>query len=408
MEILLREFNVNSNTFTTFGAIIVIALVLVIHISGSFWVQRIRVVNFAILIEWIMLGYLIIFMFLVNAPNSEATMQYSRLLYTVFIILGMSSLISTYFITNKKSWCHILLAGVVGIVLVVMMYGNETWMITREVRYGTYALAVKGPFFFLILLYYFALTTYQLVDLLRLFFKNRRLFQEVWLFYFSMLFYGFYSTIQGILLNLNPNIRPTLYLNTLVFAVLLNIYVFKKVHDTITERESYYRAYIFDELSQVYTRSYTLETLNQHLEKAHLHNHFVVMIDIDNFKKLNDQYGHLFGDQVLKSFGHILNRLPRLTALSGRLGGDEFLIIFNELERVEVQKSLDNMRREYQLVLSGLGVDLKQSGAGLSIGYIELMAGMKQKEVLTRVDQAMYAAKSLGKNQIIFKGRKAV
>lgn len=94
-----------------------------------------------------------------------------------------------------------------------------------------------------------------------------------------------------------------------------------------------YRA-THDELTGLYNRSYLVERLKEELalvkrsnNDANVYESVVILIDIDFFKKFNDDHGHLFGDEVLKEFSSKLKDLMRQEDVLGRYGGEEFLTI---------------------------------------------------------------------------------
>ena len=131
---------------------------------------------------------------------------------------------------------------------------------------------------------------------------------------------------------------------------------------------------------------------------------YVAFMDIDGFKHVNDDYGHLLGDKVLKMLGEVLNKLkPKLTTV-GRLGGDEFIILFDEIASSVVLTELEQVIHNYIYGLYELGVDVKGTGSGLSIGVVRIESGMTMKGILSVADEAMYEAKRSGKNKVVYYG----
>lgn len=130
----------------------------------------------------------------------------------------------------------------------------------------------------------------------------------------------------------------------------------------------------------------------------------IVMCDIDNFKAVNDIYGHLIGDKVLKTLGEIIKSNIRksdyLKSFAGRYGGEEFLIIFETNNIESVKERID--RINYEFNTCGILPNLSFS-AGIS-----LFNGTKHvRQVIEEADIALYEAKNTGKNKcVIYKQNK--
>jgi diguanylate cyclase (GGDEF)-like protein len=120
----------------------------------------------------------------------------------------------------------------------------------------------------------------------------------------------------------------------------------------------------------------------------------VAIIDIDGFKAVNDTYGHLAGDEVLKQFGGELKMACRSTDLIGRWGGDEFILLF-DCALAEAEKQLDRIRKwicgNYTIHPRSGEIRLTVSA---SIGLAALDAGADMKDLLAHADAAMYEQKA--------------
>ncbi len=127
----------------------------------------------------------------------------------------------------------------------------------------------------------------------------------------------------------------------------------------------------------------------------------MVMFDIDDFKWVNDEYGHNVGDKVLVAIADKLRMFSRTTDNIARHGGDEFTILLNGLEdRVEAEAALMRLYKLYEepIVVDGISFSI-----GLSMGvsmYPE--NGATTLELLSKADKALYVAKRKGKNSIWF------
>ncbi len=124
----------------------------------------------------------------------------------------------------------------------------------------------------------------------------------------------------------------------------------------------------------------------------------LLFLDIDHFKALNDGYGHGAGDTVLYEFAHLVQRTLRGMDTVGRWGGEEFVAVLPEAEKVEAMAAAERVRvavSEYVFPLGG-GIRLT-----CSIGLVTSSDGARERDTLLKAaDQAMYAAKKLGRNQV--------
>jgi len=121
------------------------------------------------------------------------------------------------------------------------------------------------------------------------------------------------------------------------------------------------------------------------------------MIDIDDFKLVNDRYGHLQGDQVLKSIGMILSDSVKKNEFVARYGGEEFVLCFSSDNDQKCLERLDNIRKNIwnQIHQSDDG---EQFRVTCSFGVTKISPSDSNESVLARADSKMYQAKQSGKN----------
>lgn len=125
------------------------------------------------------------------------------------------------------------------------------------------------------------------------------------------------------------------------------------------------------------------------------------MIDIDNFKSINDTYGHLFGDKILKSLALLLKKRLRKTDFIGRYGGDEFALIFPDTPLSKSILILEELKASFSKInhlLNNQKFNFTFSG-----GIVEFKNLSTCKEIINLADQALYEAKNQGKNKIKIK-----
>ena len=126
---------------------------------------------------------------------------------------------------------------------------------------------------------------------------------------------------------------------------------------------------------------------------------FLVM-DIDNFKNINDTYGHFIGDELLKAFAAVMKDCFRTEDIIGRLGGEEFAVAISNIDNASALKVAERLRREIEMV-SILSNDTSVSTT-ISIGIAYRHQDVNGYETLFReADAALYRAKNTGRNSII-------
>lgn len=131
----------------------------------------------------------------------------------------------------------------------------------------------------------------------------------------------------------------------------------------------------------------------------------LAVLDLDHFKRINDNYGHLAGDQALQAFADLCRRLTRQEDIFSRFGGEEFVLLLAQTDEAASMILLERLRQE----LSAL--TLQQGGASfrlqVSIGLTSWRLGDDLDCLFKRADQALYAAKSSGRNRVLLWTEKA-
>jgi diguanylate cyclase (GGDEF)-like protein len=154
-----------------------------------------------------------------------------------------------------------------------------------------------------------------------------------------------------------------------------------------------------DGLTGIFNARAFKEHSSSFLELAARHHHSVALgyIDIDNFKAVNDGFGHSEGDRVLKAVANALTHCARTTDVLGRLGGDEFAIFLPETDLEAAKKMFDRVHEELKLAAGNGGWPI-----GFSIGVAIFSAVPASiDEALKVADSLMYRVKKAGKNNLI-------
>lgn len=150
-----------------------------------------------------------------------------------------------------------------------------------------------------------------------------------------------------------------------------------------------------DPLTEVNNRSY-LDLIKLKLKKINGPT-AIFMVDIDNFKNVNDTYGHVIGDRVLKKLAKILRKNVKITDEVIRYGGEEFLVIAYRCDLEKGKKLGERLRRKIEAIKFK---DLPELKISVSIGIFIYEPGDDLLNAIQKADNAMYEAKKLGKNRV--------
>jgi len=155
-----------------------------------------------------------------------------------------------------------------------------------------------------------------------------------------------------------------------------------------------------DFLTGLYNRRYFFEHLNEYIENEEVGEKFAIaMIDIDNFKNINDTYGHDIGDKVLMHLADILMSNTNYRDIVSRFGGEEFCIVLKNINRFSAVEIFDRLRREVEssIVYSDKKEPIQFT---ISIG-VSLFSEDGLEETIHQADMMLYNAKNSGKNKVV-------
>jgi diguanylate cyclase len=155
-----------------------------------------------------------------------------------------------------------------------------------------------------------------------------------------------------------------------------------------------------DGLTQLANRAYFDEKLLEMIKLHQRHSDIfsLLLVDVDNFKEINDRFGHTAGDRILKGVAFNLRSALRESDFVARFGGDEFAIILfkNGVKTaVEVAKKLCHAQQDTRFLLDGVNINVT-----ISIGVAEAAAKDTLEAIVNRADQALYRVKSDGRNGV--------
>lgn len=176
-------------------------------------------------------------------------------------------------------------------------------------------------------------------------------------------------------------------------------------HD-ITQMKQYEKMAITDPLTQVYNRRYFNEVIAKEIEHANRDKTILslIILDVDYFKKYNDTYGHIAGDEALIAIANTLkNSLRNDRDYPFRLGGEEFGVVFSAKDDNEAFEFAENIRRniaELQIPHSSSEAN-DYVTASLGLVAIDFSVQTADKDEFYRIaDSALYSAKENGRNQV--------
>lgn len=187
----------------------------------------------------------------------------------------------------------------------------------------------------------------------------------------------------------------------IIFSLLHD--VFSLYRDSHLKYQQSYQNSIRDALTRLYNRSYFYESLNQLLRTTSASKPVsVVVSDLDRFKRINDTYGHLQGDNVLQFVANLLMDSVRPQDIAARIGGEEFVLLLANTPAEAARQVAERIR----ILLSSFD---RESTHGqlpepitISMGvYTATSSAVTAEECVERADKAMYEAKETGRNRVV-------
>lgn len=156
---------------------------------------------------------------------------------------------------------------------------------------------------------------------------------------------------------------------------------------------------VTDSLTGIYNREKFEIELNSEIQRVKRYSSdafSIIFFDIDNFKKVNDTFGHAIGDKVLKTIANIFKCTLRITDVFARWGGEEFVIIMSHTPLVNAMIAAEKLRQRVEKEqIKGVG------NITCSFGVGEFLEDDDIQSIIMRVDDAMYRAKKEGKNRVV-------
>lgn len=175
---------------------------------------------------------------------------------------------------------------------------------------------------------------------------------------------------------------------------------FRDVTQAVNYEQELDRLAKFDDLTNLYNRKYFIDIAEREIERALRYQHPISLLiaDLDHFKQINDNFGHLAGDTVLKRLGAIINTSVRTVDTAARFGGEEFCLLLPETDLENASFVAEKIRRNTET--AAIEYDGERIQTTLSVGVAQLAPGESLEKLMNRADQALYSAKELGRNRV--------
>jgi diguanylate cyclase (GGDEF)-like protein len=175
------------------------------------------------------------------------------------------------------------------------------------------------------------------------------------------------------------------------------------INDRLTHqaRELAHAATI-DPLTGLFNRRYFHTRIEEEIERARRYGLDLALLlaDVDDFKQLNDELGHLAGDYLLRQIAEVLKRSVRVFDVCTRFGGEEFAILMPGSNAANAIVVAERIRSRVESASRDAGPLPAHLQITISLGLAVLSAGASSQELIARADRALYRAKAAGKNRV--------
>lgn len=216
-----------------------------------------------------------------------------------------------------------------------------------------------------------------------------------------------YQDVSPSLLKADIGIRQTLMTLTVTLCIAFGLSFFiirvaaKELRQT---QDQLHRQASIDPLTGLFNRNKIMQLLADQAdisEQPEQVSYCLIMLDVDHFKSINDNYGHPAGDKVLTTIAQTIEQVIRTNDKVGRYGGEEFLLILPETDLASARLQAEYVRR----AIEKLSIHVNQSKISVTVSQgvaTKYQSEPDYEEALKRADDALYKAKKLGRNRVEF------
>lgn len=154
---------------------------------------------------------------------------------------------------------------------------------------------------------------------------------------------------------------------------------------------------LVDPLTGLFNRRYAEKRLREEISRSQRKGYplTLVLFDLNDFKQINDRYGHPAGDAVLRTFAEALNKAVREADLAARLGGDEFVMLLTECDASQAETIVNRIRPD-DIEVNGHSVEIR-----FAVGWKQYERGNQAEDMLTAADRALYQDKQKAKAETL-------
>ncbi len=206
---------------------------------------------------------------------------------------------------------------------------------------------------------------------------------------------------QAYMENYVSRIKTTMYFIYIVFFLLLGLFFYTVTKNSrlTSKAESLNRMAYYDPYIGIANKAYCEKKINNYLENSYEGDLTVIIFDLNDLKKVNDQYGHQAGDALIRNFALTLDTVGREYGFVGRYGGDEFIAIFENCDELLTKKFM----KKFVLLLQKVNSEAKNPwekiscAAGYAVGH---KGDKKIHDLLKEADQHMYQVKNKMKEKL--------
>jgi diguanylate cyclase (GGDEF)-like protein len=395
-----------------FGASVVGVFALLTFLSYLTLLRDQILLNYSMLLM-ILLPYVLGYAMYTSSITAEAVIFWSRVCYTGVSLAPIAFHLFTRSLSNRNLGFWGLVIGTITGLFIHLLWSGSELILTSQLVYYTekaYFSLVRGEFY-----QYFAvfILVHVIIDyiMLLLYLRTDKVtMSERVLFIVAIGIWIAFSLYDGIVAMYQLPVPALPWAGPTLMAFFLIIALGKHF---LKQREELFRIQIekehleqrlnIDDLTGLHSRSYLLNILDHELKVKERSpgSDCVFFIDIDEFKSVNDNFGHLKGDDVLYTLGSIIRSNIRNSDIAARVGGDEFILLLFDCSQHEsdmLQKRIDQRFQEF----ASTDPELKSiEGLGLSIGkHCFSSKEIDAEEILEQADKAMYLQKRIRKENI--------
>jgi diguanylate cyclase (GGDEF)-like protein len=184
---------------------------------------------------------------------------------------------------------------------------------------------------------------------------------------------------------------------------LRNVELTREIEERKKAQAELERIVTLDPLTNLYNRRHFFELTQKELERSHRYNRplSVIMLDIDHFKQVNDQFGHLVGDRVIVEVARRIQKALRRIDLACRYGGEEFAVLLPETPVLQAEMVASRLWKLVTKQPTVSGELILKITVSVGVATYQHTGEITVDTLLDRADKAMYAAKEKGRNQVM-------